>query len=230
MTDTITSKAFELFRDRPPVGILMSGVGTNARALLASEAFRDYYDVRLIATDNSLSSAETVSKEHALPYFLHDSAELNAKLSREAYFESISNVLDEYDVKALVYAGFMKIVTPRFAKKYPGVNVHPADLTIIGADELPKYRGMKALEAMASDLGYVKSTVHIVDNPVDSGTPIAISKRVESYPGESSQSLHSRLKKCEHEIFPQTLVRMANGTLMQDDIPFDFSYESRSSS
>ncbi len=73
---------------------------------------------------------------------------------------------------------------------------------------------------MRRDLGFVRSTVHVVDNPVDSGSAISFSEAI--YPNEdmSDREVHQQLKEKEHAIYSKTLLLLGRGILMPSAIPY----------
>jgi phosphoribosylglycinamide formyltransferase-1 len=220
MAESITKDTLQLFQDRPPVAVLMSGSGSNAINLLSNQEIRDFYDIKAVVTDKSTSQARAIAVRFGLPYEeLESTTSLADSHTRDEYFESLSKILSNMGVKALFYAGFMKISSEKFTKDFPGVNVHPADLTIEDEDGLPIYRGMDAMNDMARDLGYVSATVHVIDTPVDSGTSLSVSEPLAIRSGESNKDLHERLKKLEHIIYPETLIRMAKGEMNETHLP-----------
>lgn len=220
MAESITRDTLQLFQERPSVAVLMSGVGTNAIHLLGNDELRDLYDIRSIVTDTPTSNARNIAEQFKLPY-----TELAAEgpfldiEQRNDYFNRLGHEMGAIGINAVFYAGFMKISSEAFTKEFPGVNVHPADLTIVGDDGLPLYRGMKAMDAMAEDLGYVRATVHIVDTPVDSGTSLALSQTLPTRSSESSKDLHNRLKNLEHTTYLEALVQIATGKVNESVLP-----------
>jgi folate-dependent phosphoribosylglycinamide formyltransferase PurN len=223
MSENVTAETLALFRERPSIAVLMSGAGTNAAAILENRAVRKLYDIRAIVTDNPSSRAQSLATEFGLTLIEAPQGVFRSVEERQDYFDDLAELLEEQAINATIYAGFMKISTERFNRRLPGINVHPADLTILSEDGIATYRGMDALEAMASDLGYVKATVHVVDTPVDSGAALAVSAPVEVLPGETVSKLHGRLKELEHLIFPETLVRMGRGDISEANLPLDLS-------
>lgn len=223
MSDNLTRTTLELFKERPSVAILMSGAGTNTAALLKNKDLRDLYDIRAIVTDKQKSRARELAEQFELTYIEAPQPAFRSTQDREAYFDELAASLEKHSINATVYAGFMKVSTERFNHRLPGVNVHPADLTILSRDGVAVYRGMDALKDMAAENGYVKATVHVVDTPVDSGTALAVSGRLDVLPEETPQELHGRLKEIEHIIFPETLIRMGRGAITETDLPLDLS-------
>lgn len=222
MSIDITAEVFDIYRQRPTVALLMSGTGSNAIALLGNEEFRDLYNIKTVVTDNPSSNAKQISERFDLGLLERPIKRFNTSEERVEYFLSLSREIGNLGINAAIYAGFMKIATPEFSESFPGVNVHPADLSIKDADGSARYRGMNALSLMRKDLGYVAASIHVIDNPVDNGSAISISR---SIPAEDfsmpDNVLHGRLKDLERVIYPQTLVLLGRGSLSPVSIPYD---------
>ena len=219
MGKELTESLLESFTQRPATAILMSGYGSNAEAILSDEEIRDLYDIRAIITDNSQSRAVALAENYGVDATVAEVKRFVSSEQRQTYFDSISESLRALGASSLIYAGFMKITPANFCQEFPGVNVHPADLTIMGVDGLPKYRGMSALSEMRLDLGYVRSTVHVVDAPVDSGSAISTSDPEYGNKDETDEELHEKLKVKEHSLYPMTLKIMGRGLVNIQNIP-----------
>ena len=105
----------------------------------------------------------------------------------------------------LCLAGFMRILTPDFIRRFEGrmLNIHPS--------LLPKYPGLhshqRALDAGDAEAG---CTVHEVTAELDAG-PILGQARVPVLPGDSADSLAARVLVQEHRLYPAVLRRFALG-------------------
>ena len=216
----ITEQVFDLYQDRPRAALLMSGLGSNAEAILSSEKLRDLYDFTVVASDNSRSNAAEIAAAHKIPSLVQDHGNFADKQEREDYFNNFRQGIASYGAKIAIYAGFMKIASPTFCEDFPGVNVHPADLTVIGDNGLPKYRGMRALPMMRKDLREVRSTVHVVDSPVDSGTAISLSETITPSSMISDNEAHNQLKANEHAVYTLTLELLGIGKLSPSGMPY----------
>lgn len=215
----LAERVIDVYGSQPVAAILMSGQGSNAEAILSNYRLKNLYDIRAISTDSEQSNAKKIADSHNLKTILRPTERFLTLSERKAYFKGLAAELRDLDVQALFYAGFMRIVTADFCEEFPGVNVHPADLTVLGPDGLPKYRGMQALPTMRREMGFVRSTVHVVDNKVDAGTPLALTESLRPLPDETDADLHMRLKKLENKKFTETLVKLGNGALSLVDIP-----------
>lgn len=220
MGSYLTEMVFETYSARPTVALLMSGEGSNAAAILADPELQELYDITTIVTDNAASNARNLAADYDIESLTYHVPSLENMASRIEYFKDIEQVLAIRGVEAIFYAGFMKIATPAFCSTFPGVNVHPADLTIIGNDGIAKYRGMRALSDMRRDTGATRASVHVVDTPVDSGTVISLSRQLTPGPEKSDVEAHYALKAEEHRIYVETLRQLGKGGLRLDKIPY----------
>lgn len=102
-------------------------------------------------------------------------------------------------------AGFMRVLTAEFVDHWRGrmLNIHPS--------LLPKYKGLhthaRALAAGEREHG---CTVHLVTPALDDG-PLLGQARVPILPGDSETSLAARVLEAEHQLYPATLRRFAQG-------------------
>lgn len=208
------------FTERPRVAILMSGTGSNARNLLKNEAVRDLYDIRLVFTDNAQSNAVAIAEEYTLKHVVKPVQSFRDTEHRMDYFDEVAQELGHHGIDAVLYAGFMKVSSPPFCESLPGVNVHPADLTIKDPQSgVARYRGMYALSAMRKQEGFVASSMHVADCPVDTGSVLAVSSPFTPSPEISDQACHRQLQEHEHRLYPAGLIKLAQGIIRADTIP-----------
>ncbi len=125
--------------------------------------------------------------------------------TREEFEEVIIDELTTERIDWLVLAGFMKLLSTEFVRRYAGkiINIHPSLLPAF-----PGAHGIKdAYEAKAPETGV---TVHFVDEGVDTG-PIILQKKIQVKPGESLESLEGRIHALEYEIYPEALRLVLTG-------------------
>jgi folate-dependent phosphoribosylglycinamide formyltransferase PurN len=216
----LLNDVLEQYQRRPKTAILMSGSGSNAINLLGHSKIRDLYDIEVIATDNRDSNARSIAEENDIPYVEMHVDRFRSAAEREAYFESMANEFDSRGIEAALYAGFMKITSYTFARRFPGVNVHPADLTYKDSDGQAMFRGMQALPKMRAHTdGRISATVHVVDTPVDTGSAISVSEEIICPPDWTDDDCHKALQAREHIIYPKTLIKLGEGTLTMAVLP-----------
>ena len=127
----------------------------------------------------------------------------NFKGNRTEYDKKIMNILANYGVTPknglVCLAGFMKIISPGFVKKYKNriINIHPA--------LLPAFPGLNS-QKQALDYGakYSGCTVHFVDSGMDTG-PVIIQAVVEIKEKDTEKLLSKKILKEEHRIYPEAV-------------------------
>ena len=127
----------------------------------------------------------------------------NFKGSRADYDKKIMDMLSNYGVTPknglVCLAGYMRIISPEFVKKYKNriINIHPA--------LLPAFPGLNS-QKQALDYGakYSGCTVHFVDTGMDTGQVI-IQAVVEIKEKDTEKSLSKKILKEEHRIYPEAV-------------------------
>ena len=127
----------------------------------------------------------------------------NFKGNRTEYDKKIMNILANYGVTPknglVCLAGFMRIISPGFIKKYKNriINIHPA--------LLPAFPGLNS-QKQALDYGakYSGCTVHFVDSGMDTGSVI-IQAVVEIKEKDTEKLLSKKILKEEHRIYPEAV-------------------------
>ncbi|MBV9528482.1 phosphoribosylglycinamide formyltransferase, partial [Sphingomonas sp.] len=179
-------------RDNRRVAILISGRGSNMRALIEQA---DGYDVALVGSNKPAASGLAWAEERGIPVWARDSK----GVEKADYDRLLSAALDEHGVGTIALAGFMRILSPWFVGNWRGrmVNIHPS--------LLPKYPGLdthsRALEAKDAISG---CSVHIVTEELDAGQVLGQAE-VPVIPGDTPQSLEQRVLAAEHRLYPRIL-------------------------
>ncbi|WGV18011.1 phosphoribosylglycinamide formyltransferase [Fuscovulum ytuae] len=124
---------------------------------------------------------------------------------RAAFEAALMQPILECGADLICLAGFMRVLTPAFVQAFAGrmLNIHPS--------LLPLYPGLhthqRALEAGDQEAG---CTVHEVTPVLDDG-PILGQARVPVMPGDTADSLATRVLEQEHRLYPAVLRRFAAG-------------------
>ena len=122
--------------------------------------------------------------------------------SREDFDRSLAAVIDEHAPQLILLAGFMRIFTEGFIRKYPRriLNIHPS--------LLPAFPGLRthrrAIEAGCRVAG---ATVHRVTVDLDHG-PILAQAVVPVLPGDTAETLAARVLTQEHLIYPRAIAAL----------------------
>ena len=185
------------------LAILISGRGSNMMALVAAARAPDYpADVVAIVSSRPDAAGLAWARAEGLPATLIDH---KAYASREAFDAAVDRVLTEADVELVALAGFMRIQSPQFVRKWRArqLNIHPS--------LLPAFKGLNP-QAQALEAGVKISgcTVHFVTEDLDGG-PIIAQTAVPVCEGDTAQSLAARILRAEHALYPQALALVAAG-------------------
>ncbi|HUE12210.1 MAG TPA: phosphoribosylglycinamide formyltransferase [Steroidobacteraceae bacterium] len=190
---------------REPIVILISGRGSNMRALI--ERSRDAaagYEVALVLSDKPSAAGLAAARDLGVPARAVVPAET---ADRAAYGRDLAAAIDPCAPSLVVLAGFMRILSAEFVARYPGriLNIHPS--------LLPKYPGLhthrRALEAHEAEHG---ATVHFVTEQLDGG-PAVIQARIKVNPDDDEDSLAARVQTEEHRIYPLAVRWFCEGRL-----------------
>ena len=117
-------------------------------------------------------------------------------------------MLEAARIDLLVLAGYLKLVPPDVVRRYQGriINIHPALLPDFGGPGMYGARVHRAV--LASGAGESGATVHLVDEMYDRG-PILGQARVPVLPGDTAESLASRVLDVEHQLLPAAVLAAA---------------------
>ncbi|HKI92048.1 MAG TPA: phosphoribosylglycinamide formyltransferase, partial [Gaiellaceae bacterium] len=142
------------------IGVLVSGGGTNLQALLDA-------GLPVVAVASNRAGAGALDRARAAGVATAV-FELGAYPDRSARDAAMADWLEAHDVRVVVLAGYMHILTPAFLARFPDavVNVHPS--------LLPDFPGVHAVEEqLAAGVAESGASVHLVDEGVDSGPVLA---------------------------------------------------------
>ncbi|MCW8884493.1 MAG: phosphoribosylglycinamide formyltransferase [Motiliproteus sp.] len=189
----------------PRIVVLISGSGSNLQAIIDNVANGEI-EADICAVISNVAGVKGLQRAEAVGINTHA---LNHKEyeSREAFDVAMMRQIDDYQPDLVVLAGFMRILTSDFVRRYEGrmLNIHPS--------LLPKYRGLhthrRALEAGDQEHGV---TVHFVTEELDGG-PLVIQAIVPVQTGDSEDDLAGRVLKQEHIIYPMAVKWFTEGRL-----------------
>lgn len=193
--------------------VLISGRGTNLEAVLtaaADERWDEHPGARVVAVvSNRVDAAGlAVARAAGLPWHVVAHTDYG---SREAFDDALARTMDRYEPALIVLAGFMRVLTPGFVRRYQGrlVNIHPSLLPLFPG--LHTHR--RALEAGVRIHG---ATVHFVSAEVDSGAIIA-QAAVAVHPDDDEARLAARVLEQEHRLLPRALRLVLEGRARFED-------------
>lgn len=186
------------------VVVLISGSGSNLRALIDASAAPDY-PARIVAVGADRDAAGLQhARDAAIPTFVVRPSEFP---DREAWGRAFLAEVQRYEPGLTVSAGLMRILPAAFVHALAPrlVNTHPA--------LLPAFPGAHAVrDALAAGVTETGVTVHVVDEGVDTG-PVLRQATVPVAPGETEETVHERIKQVERPLLVQTVREIATGDL-----------------
>jgi len=188
-----------------PIGVLISGSGTNLQAIIDAIQHGELSATIQVVISNK---ADAYGLERAQRYGI-PTAVLSHKdfSSREMFEEKLVAILQNYSVELVVLAGFMRLLSPFFIRTFLHriMNIHPA--------LLPAFPGIHAQnQALTRGVRIAGATVHFVDEEMDHG-PIIMQAAVPVYPDDTEDTLSARILTQEHRIYPQAIQLYAEGQL-----------------
>ncbi|HYB92189.1 MAG TPA: phosphoribosylglycinamide formyltransferase [Candidatus Binataceae bacterium] len=192
------------------LGILASHGGTNAQAIIdACREGRLDAAVRVLISNNSDALALERARRAGI-HAVHLSSQTHPDPDR--LDEAILETLVSRDVNLVVLAGYMKRLGPATLSHFRGriLNIHPALLPKFGGQGMYGMRVHEAVIAAGERVSGV--TIHVVDENYDTG-PILAQRQVPVMPGDTAETLAERVLVVEHELYPQTLARIARGEI-----------------
>ena len=181
--------------------IFISGNGSNMKNLVKfSKTKNAPIWVDLVISSNKKSNAIQYLKKNKINFKVFNFKQKN-KDERK-----ISNILKKRNTQLICLAGFMKILSGSFIKKFNGkiLNIHPS--------LLPKYKGLNTHErAIINREKFSGCTVHFVSSKLDSGK-IIIQKKVRINKKDDPKSLSKKILKQEHLLYPKALIKILSKT------------------
>jgi phosphoribosylglycinamide formyltransferase-1 len=188
-----------------PIGVLVSGSGTNLEAILeAIAAGRLDVEIRLVLCNEPNARAIERARARAVPTVLLDHRGFP---DRRAFDARLVEVLREHAVELVVLAGFNRLLSPIVVQAFPLriMNIHPA--------LLPAFPGLHAQrQAVDHGVRIAGVTVHFVDEQTDHG-PIIAQAAVPAYPDDSEEDLRDRILRQEHRLYPEAIQLFAQDRL-----------------
>ncbi|MFG6446581.1 phosphoribosylglycinamide formyltransferase [Microbacterium sp. P07] len=186
------------------VAVLISGTGSNLRALLEATAAPAFPARVVVVGADREAEGFAHAEAFGIPTFLVAYEQFD---SRDEWGGELLEQLAVWKPDLVVLSGMMRVLPPAVVAAWSPrlINTHPAFLP-----EYPGAHGVRdALAAGATETG---ATVHIVDNGVDTG-PILAQERVAVLPGDDAHRLHDRIKPVERRLLVDVVRRIATREL-----------------
>jgi phosphoribosylglycinamide formyltransferase-1 len=190
---------------QPRVAVLASGAGTNLQALLDDSVVGAC--IVIVGSDRQDAPALDRARARGVAAEFVDPAE---SFDREGYDRSLRKRLEDAGVDHVLLAGFMRILTEEMVAPFQGriLNVHPSLLPAFPGANAPR-------DTLAWGAKVTGATVHVVEVELDAG-PIVLQEAVSIEPGDDERSLHARIQRVEHHIYPVAARALIQGRLSID--------------
>lgn len=183
--------------------VLISGSGSNLQAFI-DRRLQLPFELAVVLSNKAKAFGLERAQKAEIPTHHVDHSAFS---TRENFDRAMLEILQRHQPDIIILAGFMRILSATFVRKYPGriLNIHPA--------LLPAYPGLnthqRALDAKEQWHG---CTVHFVTEELDAG-PAILQGRVPVFDTDDAASLSARVQAMEHIIFPEAATWLANGRI-----------------
>ena len=177
--------------------VFISGKGTNLRNLIKfSKLKKSPIKICLVFSSNRLAKGLNYAKKYLIKMKIY-----NFTNKKKAEFLILKD-LKKNRIDLICLAGFMKILSPDFIKKFKGkiLNIHPS--------LLPKYKGLNThARAIKNKDKYSGCTVHLVNAKLDSGK-IILQKKIRIFKKDTVYKLKERVQKQEYKLYPKAISKL----------------------
>ena len=179
--------------------IFISGTGSNLKNLIKfSKKKKSPISIDLIISNTHNAKGLKYSRKYNIQKKVVNFK--NNKLAEKKIFY----FLLEKKIKFICLAGFIKILSKNFIKKFKGkiINIHPS--------LLPKYKGLNThKKAIENNDKFTGCSVHFVTAKLDSGK-IIMQKKVKIEKRDTITSLAKKVLKKEHLLYPAAIKKIYN--------------------
>ena len=177
--------------------VFISGKGSNLKSLIKfSKNKRSPISIDYVISNNSKAKGLNYAK-----IFKIKKKVINFK-NKTLSENKLISILKENNIEMICLAGFMKILSKNFIKKFRGkiLNIHPS--------LLPKYKGLNTHKrTLNNNEKYSGCTVHFVNSRLDSGK-IILQKKVKIVKNETEVSLAKKILHQEHKLYPKAILKV----------------------
>jgi phosphoribosylglycinamide formyltransferase-1 len=188
---------------RRRVAILISGRGSNMSALIEAARAHDFpAEIAVVISNKPGAAGIDKARAAGVPVEVVESRSFGK--DRAAFEKALQTVLDQRSVDLVCLAGFMRLFTADFVKRWHGrmLNIHPS--------LLPSFPGLDPHgQALRAGVKISGATVHFVTPDTDAG-PIVMQGAVAVMHDDTADSLSERILAIEHKIYPAAVRLVAD--------------------
>ena len=177
--------------------VFISGTGSNLKNLIKFSLLKKSpIKVSFIVSNNIKAKGLNFAKKYKIKKKTYNFK--NKKLSENLILED----LKKNKINLICLAGFMKILSENFIKKFEGniLNIHPS--------LLPKYKGLNTHKrVIENNERFSGCTVHYVNSSLDSDK-IILQKKIFVSKKDTLTTLKRKILKQEHFLYPKAINKL----------------------
>ena len=184
-------------KNRIKTAVFISGTGSNLKNLIKFSKYKKSpIQIKCVISDYKYAKGLNYAKKFKIKKKVFG---FNKGYKHE---KKILDFLKKNQIFLICLAGFMKILSKNFIKKFNGkiLNIHPS--------LLPKYKGLNTHQRVIdNNEKFSGCTVHFVNSKLDSGK-IILQKKVKVFKNDNSESLAKKVLKKEHILYPEAIMKV----------------------
>ena len=181
-------------KSKTSCAVFISGRGTNLKSILKfSKKNTSKINIKLVISNRRNAHGLILAKKNKINFKI-----ISYKNIKKAEIQILKH-LKKNKIKFIFLAGFMKILSKNFIKKFKNkiINIHPS--------LLPKYKGLNTYKrAINNREKFSGCTVHFVSEKLDSGK-IILQKKVRIFKFDTAESLANRILLQENKLYPKAI-------------------------
>ncbi len=179
--------------------VFISGTGSNLKSLIKfSKTKKSPISIEFVISNIPKAKGLNYAKIYKIKKKILNFKNKNLSEKELLFALKVNNI------QMICLAGFMKILSKNFIKKFKGkiLNIHPS--------LLPKYKGLNTHKRVLNNKEkYSGCTVHFVNARLDSGK-IILQKKVKISRNETEASLAKKILAQEHKLYPKAILKAFN--------------------
>ncbi len=185
--------------DKVKTAVFISGTGSNLKNLIKFSSKKNSpISINLVISNNKNAKGLKYAKQQKI-----EKKTFNFIKQKESE-KKIIRLLTKKKITFICLAGFMKILSNNFLKKFNGkaVNRHPS--------LLPKYKGLDTHKrVLKNNEKFSGCTVHYVTTKLDSGK-IILQKKIKISKADKENTLRKKILREEHKLYPRAIKKIFN--------------------
>lgn len=187
------------------VAVLISGRGSNMKALIEAARAADYpAEIALVISNVPGAGGLAIADDAGVATLTVDHKSFGKGADGKRKFESALTIaLKDARTDLVCLAGFMRLLSAEFVNEWYGrlINIHPS--------LLPAFKGLDVhAEMLRAGVKLAGCTVHFVSAEMDAG-PIIGQAAVPVFSDDTPGDLAARILEQEHRLYPDCVRQIA---------------------